>query len=196
MMVLWALFIENPMFLSWYNMFKLSSSENHSGRQQTWAPYYFKTIKISLEKNYPIRKGGWIPILLYLLFSYFLINLHIERYKIFIIIRLHTNVIRFPMQTCICFLVLCCSCRHPKYPPSVMERYEKLSKIGEGSYGVVFKCRNRETNQLVAIKKYVETEDDPLIKKIAMREIRMLKVISFSVRLFIFLFIILINTGW
>ncbi|GBL90270.1 Cyclin-dependent kinase-like 4 [Araneus ventricosus] len=56
-----------------------------------------------------------------------------------------------------------------------MERYEKLSKIGEGSYGVVFKCRSRENGQLVAIKKYVETEDDPLIKKIALREIRMLK---------------------
>lgn len=57
-----------------------------------------------------------------------------------------------------------------------MDKYEKLSKIGEGSYGVVFKCRNRENGQLVAVKKYVETEDDPLIKKIALREIKMLKV--------------------
>ena len=57
-----------------------------------------------------------------------------------------------------------------------MEKYEKLSKIGEGSYGVVYKCRNRENGQLVAIKKFVESEDDPLIKKIAIREIRMLKV--------------------
>ena len=57
-----------------------------------------------------------------------------------------------------------------------MEKYEKISKIGEGSYGVVFKCRNRDNGQLVAVKKYVETEDDPLIKKIALREIKMLKV--------------------
>ncbi|KAL3872658.1 hypothetical protein ACJMK2_035873 [Sinanodonta woodiana] len=56
-----------------------------------------------------------------------------------------------------------------------MEKYEKICRIGEGSYGVVFKCRNRETGQLVAIKKFVESEEDPLIKKIAMREIRMLK---------------------
>ena len=57
-----------------------------------------------------------------------------------------------------------------------MDKFEKLGKIGEGSYGVVFKCRNKETGQIVAIKKFVESEDDPLIKKIAMREIRMLKV--------------------
>ena len=57
-----------------------------------------------------------------------------------------------------------------------MEKYEKISKIGEGSYGVVFKCRNRESGSLVAIKKFMESEDDMLIKKIAMREIRMLKV--------------------
>ncbi|EPB74764.1 kinase domain protein [Ancylostoma ceylanicum] len=56
-----------------------------------------------------------------------------------------------------------------------MEKYEKLGKIGEGSYGVVYKCRNRDNGQIVAIKKFVETEDDPQIKKIALREIRMLK---------------------
>lgn len=57
-----------------------------------------------------------------------------------------------------------------------MEKYEKLSKIGEGSYGVVFKCRHKDSGQIVAIKKFVESEDDPVIKKIALREIRMLKV--------------------
>ena len=35
-----------------------------------------------------------------------------------------------------------------------MERYEKLSQIGEGSYGKVYKCRARDTGGLVAIKKF------------------------------------------
>ncbi|XP_069320854.1 cyclin-dependent kinase-like 1 isoform X3 [Eulemur rufifrons] len=56
-----------------------------------------------------------------------------------------------------------------------MEKYEKIRKIGEGSYGDVFKCRNRDTGQIVAIKRFLESEDDPVIKKIARREIRMLK---------------------
>jgi serine/threonine protein kinase len=59
-----------------------------------------------------------------------------------------------------------------------MDRYEKLARIGEGSYGVVYKCRDRETGNLVAVKRFVESEDDPAIRKIALREIRLLKVSS------------------
>ena len=70
-------------------------------------------------------------------------------------------------------LLMNCECSLPC--PS-MEKYEKIGKIGEGSYGVVFKCRNKDNGQIVAIKKFVESEDDPIIKKIALREIRMLKV--------------------
>lgn len=48
--------------------------------------------------------------------------------------------------------------------------------MGEGSYGVVLKCRRRDTGQLVAIKKFLETEEDAAVRKMALREIRMLKV--------------------
>lgn len=61
-----------------------------------------------------------------------------------------------------------------------MERYERLARLGEGSYGVVFQCRDRQTGKLVAVKKFQQTEDDPLIRKIALREIRLLKVICLS----------------
>ena len=57
-----------------------------------------------------------------------------------------------------------------------MEKYENLGMIGEGSYGMVMKCRHKESGQLVAIKKFLETEDDKMVKKIALREVRMLKV--------------------
>ena len=61
-----------------------------------------------------------------------------------------------------------------------MEKYERICKIGEGAYGVVFKCRHRDTGQIVAIKKFFESEDDPLIRRIALREVRMLKVQIFK----------------
>jgi len=57
-----------------------------------------------------------------------------------------------------------------------MDKYENLGIVGEGSYGVVLKCRHRQTGQLVAIKKFLETKEDGVVKKIAMREIRLLKV--------------------
>lgn len=59
---------------------------------------------------------------------------------------------------------------------SKMDKYKNLGVIGEGSYGIVLKCRHKETGQLVAIKKFMETDDDLLVKKIAVREVRMLKV--------------------
>lgn len=57
-----------------------------------------------------------------------------------------------------------------------MEKYDIISVVGEGSYGLVMRCRHRESGQFVAIKKFLETEDDPTVRKMALREIRMLKV--------------------
>uniref|UniRef100_T1J364 cyclin-dependent kinase n=1 Tax=Strigamia maritima TaxID=126957 RepID=T1J364_STRMM len=56
-----------------------------------------------------------------------------------------------------------------------MEKYENVEIVGQGSYGIVMKCRHKESGQLVAIKKFLEGEDDATVKKIALREIRMLK---------------------
>jgi serine/threonine protein kinase len=57
-----------------------------------------------------------------------------------------------------------------------MEFYDKIGPIGEGTYGVVMKCKHKESGQIVAIKKFKESEEDQQIRKTAMREIRMLKV--------------------
>ncbi|XP_061406690.1 cyclin-dependent kinase-like 3 [Lethenteron reissneri] len=56
-----------------------------------------------------------------------------------------------------------------------MEKYENLGLVGEGSYGIVLKCRHRDTGQLVAIKKFLDSEDHKSVRKIAAREIKMLK---------------------
>ncbi|XP_026733180.1 cyclin-dependent kinase-like 1 isoform X2 [Trichoplusia ni] len=69
-----------------------------------------------------------------------------------------------------------CSTLSPSTPSSRgMDKYEQLAVVGEGSYGVVLKCRRRDTGQLVAIKKFLETEEDAAVRKMALREIRMLK---------------------
>jgi cyclin-dependent kinase-like len=58
---------------------------------------------------------------------------------------------------------------------NIMEKYEKVTKIREGSYRVVLKCRNKSCGQVVPIKKFEESGDDPVVKKRALREIHMLK---------------------
>ncbi|NXM67361.1 CDKL2 protein, partial [Serilophus lunatus] len=56
-----------------------------------------------------------------------------------------------------------------------MEKYQVLGLVGEGSYGVVTKCRNRENGQIVAVKKFLESEEDEAVRKIAGREVKLLK---------------------
>ncbi|KFO20633.1 cyclin-dependent kinase-like 2 isoform X2 [Fukomys damarensis] len=56
-----------------------------------------------------------------------------------------------------------------------MEKYENLGLVGEGSYGMVMKCRDKDSGRIVAIKKFLESDDDKMVKKIAMREIKLLK---------------------
>ena len=58
--------------------------------------------------------------------------------------------------------------------PVQMPQYKYL-KPPRRSKGVVFKCINRQTGQIVAIKRYSENDSDPIIRKIAMREVRMLR---------------------
>jgi hypothetical protein len=38
-------------------------------------------------------------------------------------------------------------------PPHAMDNYEKIEKIGEGTYGKVYKARDKTTSNLVALKK-------------------------------------------
>ena len=56
----------------------------------------------------------------------------------------------------------------------MQNKYEVLEVVGEGAYGIVYKCRNKETNKFVAIKKFKEVEDE-IVKKTMKRELRMLQ---------------------
>nr|XP_018904014.1 PREDICTED: cyclin-dependent kinase 1-like [Bemisia tabaci] len=56
-----------------------------------------------------------------------------------------------------------------------MDGYIKIEKIGEGTYGVVYKGRCKKTDQIVAIKKIRMEGNDEGIPSTALREVTLLK---------------------
>ena len=70
---------------------------------------------------------------------------------------------------------------------SQLDKYKKLDKLGEGTYGVVFKAQNTETGevskskltvQIVALKKIKLEKEDDGVPSTAIREISLLKGIK------------------
>ncbi|KZP12159.1 Pkinase-domain-containing protein [Athelia psychrophila] len=56
-----------------------------------------------------------------------------------------------------------------------MERYAKIEKVGEGTYGVVYKARDTTNNSIVALKKIRLEAEDEGVPSTAIREISLLK---------------------
>ncbi|XP_055684468.1 cyclin-dependent kinase 1 [Lutzomyia longipalpis] len=56
-----------------------------------------------------------------------------------------------------------------------MEDFQRIEKIGEGTYGVVYKGKNKKTGEIVAMKKIRLEVDDEGIPSTAIREISLLK---------------------
>jgi len=56
-----------------------------------------------------------------------------------------------------------------------MNKYEKIEKIGEGTYGTVFKAKHKETGEIVALKRVQLDDDDEGVPSSALREICILK---------------------
>ncbi|KAF8920789.1 kinase-like domain-containing protein [Mucidula mucida] len=66
------------------------------------------------------------------------------------------------------------------------QRYERMEKLGEGTYGVVYKARDHKTNRVVAMKKIRLEGEDEGVPSTAIREISLLKELNsdYIVRLF------------
>ncbi|KAF6023915.1 CDK1 [Bugula neritina] len=56
-----------------------------------------------------------------------------------------------------------------------MEDYMKIEKIGEGTYGVVYKGKNKKTGKIVALKKIRLESEEEGVPSTAVREISLLK---------------------
>ena len=56
-----------------------------------------------------------------------------------------------------------------------LDLYIKEEKLGEGTYGVVYKCKNKETGAYVALKKVRLENEDEGIPSTSIREISILK---------------------
>lgn len=67
------------------------------------------------------------------------------------------------------------NCKMVSKQSTKLDRYEELEAVGEGTYGVVCKARDRETGEIFALKKIkLETEQEG-IPSTAIREIALLK---------------------
>ena len=63
---------------------------------------------------------------------------------------------------------------------SGMDRYVKIEKIGEGTYGVVYTAQDKKTNGIVALKKIRLDAEDEGVPSTAIREISLLMELQHS----------------
>jgi len=59
-----------------------------------------------------------------------------------------------------------------------MDRYQVIEKIGRGVYGVVYRARDNETNEVVALKKILLEIESEGVPSVAIREISLLREIE------------------
>lgn len=60
----------------------------------------------------------------------------------------------------------------------MLEGYEKLEKVGEGTYGKVYRAKDKATLKIVALKKTRLHEDEEGVPPTTLREISILRMLS------------------
>ncbi|XP_065665221.1 cyclin-dependent kinase 2 isoform X2 [Hydra vulgaris] len=66
----------------------------------------------------------------------------------------------------------------PNDMKSIMDIFQKLEKIGEGTYGVVYKAKNKQTGKVIALKKIRLDTDTEGVPSTAIREIALLRELT------------------
>ncbi|GAB4833053.1 Cell division control protein 2 D [Ancistrocladus abbreviatus] len=61
---------------------------------------------------------------------------------------------------------------------TAMEAFEKLEKVGEGTYGKVYRAREKATGKIVALKKTRLHEDEEGVPPTTLREVSLLRMLS------------------
>lgn len=61
---------------------------------------------------------------------------------------------------------------------SAKDAFEKLEKVGEGTYGKVYRAREKATGKIVALKKTRLHEDEEGVPPTTLREVSILRMLS------------------
>ena len=67
---------------------------------------------------------------------------------------------------------------NPNFGENSLSLYEKFERIGKGTFGVVYKARNKETKEIVALKKIMLEVENEGVPSTAIREISLLREID------------------